>query len=104
MGFLSISWLYSLSSLTTTDNINNTVVSVSTNAANLFSVAGDGLIFNQNGVVRNRAEFEQQIMDGFRSRFNIAAQNSVSDFEAVLEEFRPLAVNAADNLFALLFN
>jgi len=101
---LALSFGNPVSSETTTEVIDRTIVSVSTNAANLYSVAGEGLIFNQNGIVITRDELEEQILAGLRPRFNIEARNSVSDFEAVLEEFRPLAANAADNLFALLFN
>jgi len=88
-----------------TDAINNTIVSVSTNSFGLFSKADDGVrIINQNGLLRTRVQFEQQILDGIRFRFGSTAQNSVSDFDAVVEEFRPLAANAADNLFFLLCN
>ena len=73
----------------TRNAIDRTVVSVSTNAVNLFGAAADGRIINHIGVLRTRDEFEQQILDGFRARFNSPAQNSVDDYDAVQEEVRP---------------
>jgi len=84
--------------------IDRTVTSVSTNAVGLFSLADDGRVINQNGQLRTRDQFEQQILDGFRRRFTRTARNSVRDFDAVVEEFRPLAANATNNLFFLLNN
>jgi len=86
------------------DAIDRTVTSVSTNSIGLFSLANDGRIINQNGRLRTRNQFEQDILDGFRRRFGSTARNSVPNFNATLEEFRPLAANATDNLLALLNN
>jgi len=87
-----------------TNAINRTVTSVSTNAVGLFSLAADGRIINQNGQLRTRDQFEQQVLDGFRRLFTRTARNRVRNFDAVVEEFRPLAANATDNLLFLLNN
>jgi len=86
------------------DAIDRTVTSVSTNSIGLFSLARDGRIIDQNGRLKTRNQFEQDILDGFRRRFGSTARNSVPNFNATIEEFRPLAVNATNNLLFLLNN
>lgn len=78
-----------------TRNINRLVESVSTNRVGVFSLADDGRIIDQNGQLTTR----EDVIDGVSFEINRRIGFPSQD---IRDEFRPLAVNAVDNLIATL--
>lgn len=79
----------------TTRSIDRLVTSVSNNAVGLFSLAEDGRIINQNGQLVTVSELADSVSFSINQRLGFPSQD-------IRDEFRPLADNAAANLFATL--